>query len=397
MGDTRKHGSSSTTRSKGTSAQGPPSPWTAPEEDRQHAKRPPADGMIFLSSTESPFKRPGRLLDLPILIEKYEHLAVPDTGASVNAITYAALTRLNSREVIALEDDSAKPESSELADSGMIDAIGQVRLHCAFPNANGGGERPDTIFRVYDTLAMGVSVIIGKPFLDATETLTKYTGRLKQRFLPLGHHLPRVMHIRPCKTYMRVYINSLMAYAYADTGSEVDLISSSYAARRGFKIHDICLEERHVALADGRIRNLDGKVCIKFELPPPSNTRQSELEDESQNSDAGLVEGLRQLRIDRDAPKEPNKSRDFYVFDGLDCDVLLGQVLLDAIDAFKSHQEAFVQMEDEEHEQRMCGIFKVGKLHGVLKRYGQGNNVTNSAPGKSSSACRKARMYLRSR
>jgi hypothetical protein len=341
--------------------------------------------MILLSSTGSPFKRPGRLLDLPILIEKCEHLAVPDTGSSVNAITYAALTRLNSREVIALEDDSAKPEASRLADSGTIDAIGQVRLHCAFPKANEGGEMPDTIFRVYDTLAMGVSVIIGRPFLDATETLTKYTSRLKQRFLPLGHHLPRVMRLQPCKTYIRVYIDSLMAYAYADTGSEADLISSSYAARRGFKIHDVCLEERRIALADGRILNLDGKACVKFQLPPPPNKRQPELEDESQKGDAGLVYGLRQLSIDSDAPKEPNKSRDFYVLDGLDCDVLLGQALLDAIDAFKSHQEAFVQMEDEEHKQTMCGIFKIGKLHQFLKRHGHGSNVPSSVTGKSSS------------
>jgi hypothetical protein len=356
---------------------------TAPQKARQHTKRPPTDDVILLAPTPSPFKRPGRLLDLPILIENCVHLAVPDTGTSINAISYAALSRLDSREVIALEDDSAKPESHKLGDGRLINPIGQIWLHCAFPEGN--GEVSNLLFRVYDALAIGVSVIIGESFLKTSETLTKYTSRLKQRCLPLGHHLPRVMSLQPGKTYMRVYINSLMAYAYADTGSEVDLISSQYAARRGFEIHDVTLDERRVAFADGEIRSLRGKVRIKFELPPRPETHWADLGDAAKDN-AGLVEMMRQLRVDPGGPKEPTQPTDFYVLDGLDCDVLLGQALLDAIDAFKLHQDAFVQMEDEEHKQRMCGIFKVGKLHDFLKRHGHGNTISSSAAGRSSSS-----------
>lgn len=311
-------------------------------------------------------------------------MAVPDTGTSINAISYAALSRLNSREVIALEDDSAKPESHRLGDGRLINSIEQIWLHCAFPEANGAAEVSTLLFRVYDALAIGVSVIIGEPFLKASETLTKYTGRLKQRCLPLGHP-PRVMSLQPRKTYMRVYINSLMAYAYADTGSEVDLISSQYAARRGFEIHDITLDERWVAFADGEIRSLRGKVRIKFELPPPPETHRADLGGVGKD-DAGLAEKKRRCGVDLDGPKKPTQLTDFYVLDSLDCDVLLGQVLLDAIDAFKLHQDAFVPMEDEEHKQRMCGIFKVGKLHDFLKRHGHGSTVSSSAPGRNSSA-----------
>jgi hypothetical protein len=119
-----KHWPSSTTDSKDISVQGPSLTSTALKRDLQYAERPWTDGFILSSSTQSPFKTLGRLLDLPILIEKYEHLAVPDTGTSINAISYAALSRLNSREVIALEDDSAKPESYRLGDGRTIDAIG---------------------------------------------------------------------------------------------------------------------------------------------------------------------------------------------------------------------------------------------------------------------------------
>jgi hypothetical protein len=184
---------------------------------------------------------------------------------------------------------------------------------------------------------------------------------------------------------MRVYINSFMTYAYADTGSEVDLISSQYAARRGFKIRDIALDERRIAFADGEIRSLRGKVRVKFELPPRPETPQADLGDAGKDK-AGLVEKARQLRVGLGGPKEPTQPMDFYVLDGLDCDVLLGQALLDAIDAFKLHQDTFVHLEDEEHKQRMYGIFKVGKLHDFLKRYGHGSATSSSVAGTSSSS-----------
>jgi hypothetical protein len=378
----RRRVSNSTTGSRATSAQGPALKSRDSGADEQHAERLLIDQMVLLSPTPCPFKRPGRLLDLPILIEECEHLAVPDTGSSINAITYAAVSGLNSHEVIALEDDSAKPESFKLGDGRTINAIGQIWLRCAFPKATGGGQIPNVRFRVYDTLAMGVSVIIGKPFLDATQTLTKYSDRLKERCLLLGHRLPRVMRLRPCKTYMRIYVNSLEAYAYIDTGSELNLVSLDYATKRALEIHNINLSERYVAFADGKIGNLCGKVRIKFELRPRSKTCPVDLGDADQD-DTGLTKRVSQLRIDVKNPKEQSSLTDFYVFDGLDCDVLLGQVLLDAVDAFNSHQDAFVRMEVEEHKQRMCGIFKVGKSLGLLKRRSQGDNITGSVPGKS--------------
>ena len=356
---------------------------TATKEDRHHVRRLQVDNILPLLPIQSPFKRQGRLLDLPILIEQREHLAIPDTGSSINAISYAALSELNLQEVIALEDDLARPDSCKLADRRMIEAVGQIWLRCAFPEAHGHEEVRDVLFRVYSKLAMGVSVILGNMFLDATETLTKYTNRLKPRSLSLGHHPPRVMRLGPLASYMHIYINSLRTHAYADTGSEIDLISLDYAVRREFKIHNVFGDERLIVFADGELGYLYGKVSIRVDLPPPQKTIQPESEA-LDHDDIDLAKNIAQPTVSLNGPQDEAQLRDFYVFDGLDCDVLLGQVFLDAIDAFKSHPEAFIHIEDEEHKQQMCGIFKFSRLHHVWKRRGgsHGESATSSVPGK---------------
>ncbi len=52
--------------------------------------------------------------------------------------------------------------------------------------------------------------------------------------------------------------------ATADTGSEVDLISSEYAAKRNFRVRQVNTAESRVQFADATIGLLEGKVdlCI---------------------------------------------------------------------------------------------------------------------------------------
>ncbi len=47
--------------------------------------------------------------------------------------------------------------------------------------------------------------------------------------------------------------------ATADTGSEVDLISSEYGAKRNFRVRQVNTAEPRVQFADGTIGLLEGK------------------------------------------------------------------------------------------------------------------------------------------
>lgn len=309
-------------------------------------------------SPPSPFSRKGRLLDLPIIISNVEHSAIPDTGATINAISYAALDRLNPKPVIALEDDLHMPESCRVGDGKTADVIGEVELDWAFPDKP--QDVQSIVFKVYDALAAGVHVVVGKGFLEKTQTLTKFASRLVER-TRLPTTLPRLMHLTPSTTHMRIYVDSILAYACADTGSELDLISPNYAQARGFEILDLEEEEdTHAQLADGRIVPLAGKVRVKIDVLSKETNIETigrPARDSNDKVNQSSNDPLQNPALAR--------TRNFYVLRGLPYNLLLGQALLDSMDAFAVYQHAFgenVVMSE------LYGIFKVTPMQLACNR-----------------------------
>ncbi len=340
-------------------------------------------------ATTNPFKRLGRLLDLAILVGNAYVLAIPDTGSTINAISYSWLQRLGSLEVITLEDDSAKRESTKLGDGRSVEILGQVEIEWAFPEAPDNVQR--ALFRVYDKLADGVAMILGKPFLDATDTLTKYSNRLcERRWMPSGP--PRILRVQPSKQHIRIYIDSLLTEACPDTGSELDLVSMRYAQDREFDILPLGEDDEHYAqLADGQIVNLCGKADIKVEVEDRSISvvhlnLESANDSVSQNDEGIQVDQLGEPIQDHsfneednsqgpdDLPYQLRSSRTFYVFEGLSCDVLLGQAFLDSMNAFKDYPDIFGEVgadgpiSTSPEPSEMKGIFKLPKSWGKHKK-----------------------------
>jgi hypothetical protein len=109
-----------------------------------------------------------------------------------------------------------------------------VRLKCAFAL----GERYVTrqSFNVIDNLV--VPVIIGNAFLDISKTMTLHQHRLEAVWISAKKAF-RVMHLSRPRQLVRCYVNGKLVHANPDTGSEVDLMSPSYARENTFKIETL--------------------------------------------------------------------------------------------------------------------------------------------------------------
>ena len=103
-------------------------------------------------------------------------------------------------------------------------------------------------------------------------------------------------------------IDGQFVLASADTGSDVDLTSLRYARSRGWKISKLGTGTGYVLLADGTVKKISGYVDVPLSI--------------------GTI----------------TISTTLYVLDGLMCDILLGDDLLDDLDAFNRFEDNFVDV-----------------------------------------------------
>lgn len=167
------------------------------------------------------------------------------------------------------------------------------------------------LFYVFEFLIS--PVIMGMAFLESTQTLTKHQYRLQPRSANLTD-VWQLCSIDYPRRRLYCLADDKPEFATADTGSEIDLISSAYAKERGFHITEVDLETSVVQLADGSLSQLQGKVVVSIVLG---------------NSES-----------------QPHV-RDFYILDGLTSDILLGEDFLDQVSAFTTYKNAFA-LDDED-------------------------------------------------
>ena len=141
----------------------------------------------------NPFRREGKLLDLPMLFsmgvqEKVKVTAIPDTGATVNVISFPYLELSGSKALFRPTGEN----SLNMADGSTISTLGQVTMSCSFLDA------PESImqvlFQVCSNLAENIHVVVGKQFLEETLTLTRFAHRMTERTTSL-YKIPRVMRL----------------------------------------------------------------------------------------------------------------------------------------------------------------------------------------------------------
>lgn len=173
----------------------------------------------------------------------------------------------------------------------------------------------ETFFNVFKSLA--VSLVIGRAFLDATDTLNKYSHRLSTVPQILSN-IPRLMHLNRPHRRMRCYLDENLVYANADTGAEMNLISPAFAAQRKYQIKKRKRDNssRTIELADGSTVEVSTSVQLKF---------------------SPFVSSLSGIKY------EPQYAT-FYVLEGLTTDALLGDDILFGMNAFTQHQRSFIDI-----------------------------------------------------
>lgn len=250
---------------------------------------------------------------LPIKIsgntDSLEVKTCPDSGSDENIISLDLVRRLGLD--IQKDQSGQEPMHFSIANGKIIEAIGQVAASCAFVGPASDDSVFQCIFHVFSSLA--VSAIMGMQFLRQTETLGRHKDRLVKEVVPSMQAL-QVKSIGRSKQSLVCRFDSYVGWANADTGSDLDLVSSEFARSRGFAIEPAC---EKLEFADCSVGFTTGVIRAPFTV--------GHMSDE----DGFLPHGM-------------TMSLDVYVLEDLTVDILLGQSTVENLDIFGSYAESFV-------------------------------------------------------
>lgn len=147
-----------------------------------------------------------------------------------------------------------------MGNGGKTKSLGPVYLKCAF--AKGDQLPTRRLFHVFTKLA--VKAIMGKKFLDNTKTPKEHQHRLEEVYTTAKTSLC-VMHLSRPRQLMFCYVNGHLVQANPDTGSEMDLMSPSYARKMGLEVKGLGNGYRRIQFADGSTAKLLGKANASFD------------------------------------------------------------------------------------------------------------------------------------
>ena len=277
--------------------------------DLPHEPLPPQDRLYRMGATiphRSQAKRRKLKMALPMTINGESVQATPDSGSEENIMSLD----LANRHKLILDTDARYRKEFQMGNGKIIKAIGYTAVPiCRFT------KEPEValacFFYVFEALI--TPMIMGMAFLQGTETLSRNRHRLEVLEPSLNKIIAKVCSLNDPKRRLLCFANAERVLANADTGSELDLISLAYARKRQFPIDDIEDElDRVVQFADGCCSNLAGQINLIVRFG---------------NDDS------------------PRLQVTFYVLEGLTCDLLLGEELLDEIQAFQTYEDDFLMAE----------------------------------------------------
>ena len=276
-------------------------------DDSNFARRLEERPLPLKNNISAARTRRWRKWDLPMVFGDLEIPACPDSGSEENIILQDVVTKLGLLASI----DPATTEAFTLGNGKRVESIGMVRILCTF--AKDRYADMWCCFNVFKELV--VPLIMGAGFLRQTETLTRYRSRLRER--PNQEHvIPRSLQVDNAKERLMCFLNHEPVMANADTGSEMNLISSAYACKVAPDAVQQLESQREVQFADGSTACLAGVTAVKFSLT--TNSHAFEMW--------------------------------FYVLDGLTCDVLLGEETLDEVDAFDPDRMLVIPANDTKND-----------------------------------------------
>ena len=163
------------------------------------------------------------------------------------------------------------------------------------------------------------SVILGKPFLDLTETLTKFTKRIHQAFVPcLKRGSSLFLLGRPHQSLVTCQVNGRSGEALADTGSDFMFVSGDFARQNNFKVHTEKKYRKLIRFVDGSQGYTDGIVRnVKLEVDLPKLPYGCELKY------SDYIESVASHLPLSHRDRHSKYIYDLHVLEGLCCDMIL--------------------------------------------------------------------------
>jgi hypothetical protein len=360
--------------------------------------------------TINPFRRQGKLLDLPMFLGKdlnsmLKINVLPDTGATLNVVSRQYLEDTNPQALARISKDTKLRRSNlSLPDGSEMPILGQLTIPCYFLDA------PKAIMQVdfqVCVLANNIRVLVGKKFLETTKTLTVFAHRMIER-CPLGSHaVPRVMSLTtptsPRRSQLRILINSIPCLASPDTGSEIDLFSASFATELNVRVKALASGDPHeIQYVNGFREKVLGKVIVDVSIAKDTSqlpcTNSAIPIQVGKDARSGHLSSRRASRHEfgqagsRDLEVTLSSQRTFYIVEGLVDSIILGQAFIYSIDAYNAFKYVLVENDASDCQDTLNGIFitntvaVIPKPPSKYKSYGQRATASNNLQSRKPSS-----------
>ena len=266
--------------------------------------------------------------ELPMIIGGTEIKAQHDSGAERGNFMHCDLaSKLNLR----LRNEKGDCKRFSMANGNIVKALGRVKAVCAF--AKEAQTKMKCWFYVVDELAS--PLIMGSQFLEKTNTLSDHVHRLEDcipnpGILPMVNLIGSTQH---AKRRFTARIDHRLTLINADSGSDLDLMSSSYVRAHGYQLDRRRRCRKRVRFADNTVAETIGQVQATLTLG----------------------DGSTYLKV-------------FDVLPNLTSEVLLGQFTLEEINAFTFHRNSFVDVFAGERHLELSVLVDLGKVSEFLAR-----------------------------
>ncbi|KAM5367862.1 hypothetical protein ACJZ2D_009773 [Fusarium nematophilum] len=279
---------------------------------------------------------------VPGLINGVPVLAFPDTGSSLDAISES----FASRHSFTIEKTKGTPIT--LPNGHRSRTVGVTKAKFQFRGEEGCYTRIFHILPQYSE-----DLILGKGFLDATETLTTHACRIEEQLRPCVISGHRVFFLeaetensdqwQASQQLLQCTVNGQDALALPDTESDLMLVSRDFAQRHSLTIYPEL--QTMVQLADGSTSWTDGMVLdveLGFNIPSTAELRHADREynlTEYAIRAKMLAESLRGSKL-------PNQHLrliyDLHVMNNLPHDVILSNQFVFEWQVFSKFASLFV-------------------------------------------------------
>lgn len=245
--------------------------------------------------------------------------ALPDSGADMCFISPKLASGLG------LSPAAGTQKRIHLANKKHVQSPGMVEVPWRFAK-----EQKAHILNCWILPGCDYDLVLGNHFLRVTQTLTKFTHRIKSKLVELSRRL-QLRLLGEEKQRLWGSLDGHLTAALPDTGSDVMLISRAYARKIGLTIDRDFENWLELEFADGTTDWTSGVV-----------------------RDVSWNVGGKTVRCD------------FHVLDDLCVDVILSKNYLFDLNVFSEHGECFFDTNSEEDLFQLCNIRLIGRYGDTL-------------------------------